>query len=93
MAFCRKRESEHLCALERHRHELDCKNSFSCQQLSSSLATKVAKRRLKRQKNPEREKGCTAILAASYMYTQILLNGSNQPESLEDIDTYLADVI
>ena len=93
MAFYRQRQSEHLCALERHRHELDCKNCFSCQRLRSSLATKVAKRRLKRQKNPERKKGCTAIPAASCMYTQKLRNGSNQPESLEDIDTYLADVI
>lgn len=50
MAFCSQRQSEHLCALERHRHELHRKNSFSCQRLSSSLATKVAKRRLNRQK-------------------------------------------
>lgn len=44
-------------------------------------------------KNPGHDKGRTAIPAAACMYPRKLLNGSNQPESLQNIDTYLADVI
>ena len=92
MAFCRQRQSEHLCALERHGHELDCKNSFSCQRLRSSLATKVAKPRLKRQITLNARKDALLYLLL-HVCTNRNCSMAPTNQSLEDINTYLADVI